>query len=92
MNFYLFFILVNAITIFSIKTTNPILKSHNPPFCYDCKYYKPTSYSNYKNLGKCALFIRVHEKRILYEYADIARQDEDKCGENGKDFEPKESQ
>jgi hypothetical protein len=89
MDFYLFFLLANIITTFSTKINTLNVKSHNPPFCYDCKHYKPTSYSNYNNLGKCALFIRVYEKRMLYEYADIARQDEHKCGKNGKDFEPK---
>jgi len=59
------------------------------PFCYDCKFYKPSSYYKYDTSGKCSLYIRVYDDILQYEYADVARQNKKKCGENGTDFQAK---
>jgi hypothetical protein len=79
---YLFFLLLTNRFVFSIKP-------HRPPFCYECKFYKPLSYAKYDNFGKCSLYIKVYENVLQYEYANVARQNNNKCGEKGKDFQPK---
>jgi hypothetical protein len=64
--------------------------SQTPPFCYDCKFYKPLSYvGKYDTFGKCSLYLKVYEDMLQYEYADIARQNNKKCGVNGTDFQPR---
>lgn len=65
------------------------LRSPSPPFCYNCKFYKPLSYGKYDTFGKCSLYIKVYEDILQYEYADVVRQNKKKCGENGKDFQLK---
>ena len=70
---------------FSIKTRT----SQTPPFCHECKFYKPLSYGKYDTFGKCSLYIKVYEDILQYEYAHVARQNKNKCGENGTDFQPK---
>jgi len=64
-------------------------KPHIAPFCYECKFFKPLSYGKYDNFGKCSLYIKVYDDILQYEYADVARQNKNKCGENGTDFQPK---
>jgi len=39
--------------------------------------------------GKCGRYIRVYKNILQYEYAYIARQNKNKCGEAGRDFEDK---
>ena len=64
-------------------------KPHIAPFCYECKFFKPLSYSKYDTFGKCSLYIKVYDDILQYEYAHVARQNRKKCGENGTDFQPK---
>jgi len=84
----LFYLLLAGQFSFSIK---PWISrtSQTPPFCYQCKFYKPSSYYKYDTFGKCSLYIRVYEDILQYEYADVARQNKNKCGENGSDFQAK---
>lgn len=65
------------------------IKPRIAPFCYECKFYKPSSYYKYDTSGKCGLYIRVYEDILQHEYADVARQNKKKCGENGTDFQVK---
>ena len=80
--FWFFGLLLDNQFSFSIKT-------RSAPFCHECKFYKPSSYGKYDTSGKCGLYIRVYEDILQYEYADVARQNKKKCGENGTDFQPK---
>jgi hypothetical protein len=65
------------------------IKPRIAPFCYECKFYKPSSYGKYDTSGKCSLYIKVYDDILQYEYADVARQNKNKCGENGTDFQTK---
>jgi len=86
--FCLFFLLLG--NQFSFSTKPQILRTPQiPPFCYDCKFYKPSSYSKYDTFGKCSLYIKVYDDILQYEYAHVARQNKKKCGENGTDFQAK---
>jgi hypothetical protein len=69
------------------QETPPILPT--PPLCHQCKFYKPSSYSKLDTSGKCGRYIRVYKNILQYEYAYIARQNKNKCGEAGRDFEDK---
>jgi hypothetical protein len=82
--FWLFILLLTNQNGVSIK---PRI-SQTPP-CYECKFYKPLSYGKYDTSGKCGLYIKVYDDILQYEYADVARQNKKKCGENGTDFQPK---
>jgi hypothetical protein len=54
------------------------------PACFDCIHYKePKSINNYRRFTDISYCIK-HK-----EYAEQARQDEKKCGINGKDFNPR---
>lgn len=64
-------------------------RPHIAPFCHECKFYKPSSYGKYDPSGKCSLYITVYDDILQYEYADVARQNKKKCGENGTDFQTK---
>lgn len=64
-------------------------RPHIAPFCHECKFYKPSSYGKYDTSGKCSLYITVYDDILQYEYADVARQNKKKCGENGTDFQAK---
>jgi hypothetical protein len=83
--FWFFGLLLGNQFSFSIKPRT----SQTPPFCHECKFYKPLSYGKYDNFGKCSLYIKVYDDMLQYEYADVARQNKKKCGENGTDFQPK---
>lgn len=66
-----------------------IIKNINCPACRNCKYYKP--YENGKfdsTLSKCEFFgtKNIHSDVIEYDYADLCRSDQDKCGLEGKHF------
>jgi hypothetical protein len=65
------------------------IKPRIAPFCYECKFYKPSSYYKYDTSGKCSLYIRVYDDILQHEYADVARQNKKKCGENGTYFQAK---
>jgi len=74
--------IVPIVTIASIP-------QETPPLCHQCKFYKPSSYSKLDTSGKCGRYIRVYKNILQYEYAYIARQNKNKCGEAGRDFEDK---
>lgn len=62
----------------------------NYPECKNCKYYKPDSLFDYRSsLNKCKYFGKkdIISGKILYDYADLSRKDENKCGIEGKCFE-----
>jgi hypothetical protein len=67
-----------------------IIKNIDIPSCKNCVHYKPLFLSDYSStLSKCNYF---GEKNILtdiikYEFADLCRDDENKCGLKAKYFE-----
>ena len=77
--------------LFGLLVTNSekIIKNINIPSCRNCIYFKPHTSSDFtSSLSKCEKF---GEKNILTDkitnyYADSCRNDEDKCGLQGKYF------
>ena len=83
---------VNWVGMFYLLLAGKFSFSTKPriaPFCYECKFFKPLSYSKYDTFGKCSLYIKVYDGILQHEYADVARQNKNKCGENGTDFQAK---
>lgn len=84
---YLFLLFATTITTSSEK----IIKNINYPSCRNCVYYKPSFFTTdyASSTSKCEKF---GEKNILtgeitYNYVEIPRKDEFKCGKEGKYFE-----
>ena len=77
--------------LFGLLVTNSekIIKNINIPSCRNCIYFKPQTGSDFTScLSKCEKF---GEKNILTDeiknyYADSCRNDEEKCGLQGKYF------
>ena len=77
--------------LFGLLVTNSekIIKNINIPSCRNCIYFKPQTGSDFTSyLSKCEKF---GEKNILTDeiknyYADSCRNDEGKCGLQGKYF------
>jgi len=60
--------------------------------CLKCKYFEPSQYDDkYNDLALCHKNVRILEGREYFEKAERMRQREDKCGMEGKDFEPLET-
>lgn len=57
--------------------------------CSECLYFEPRNDPHI--LSKCRRFgeIEPDTKRVTYEYADLCRKNEHKCGPLGKYFEAK---
>ena len=58
--------------------------------CRNCKYYKPRYNMDYSSrLSECSNFGTkdIHTDEISYDFADLCRKDENKCGIEGKCFE-----
>jgi hypothetical protein len=79
---YIYFLL------FYIVNGEKIIRNMNINACKDCIYFKPSLFAD--GLGKCEKFgtKNIVSNKITYEYADLCRLDEEKCGETGKYFEP----
>jgi hypothetical protein len=58
--------------------------------CTQCIYYEPRDHPFTNCLSKCRRFGERDSEsgRITYEYADLCRKNEQKCGQEGKYFEP----
>jgi hypothetical protein len=77
--------------LFSLVNCTKIIKNINIPSCKNCVYYKPNIFdSDYtSSFSKCTKF---GEKNIVtdvvqYNFADSCRNDEARCGYEGKYFE-----
>jgi hypothetical protein len=77
--------------LFSIVNCEKIIKNINIPSCKNCIHFNPTVFSNdfTSSLGKCNNFGNkdIITDKITYDYADLCRSDESKCGNNGIYFE-----
>ena len=66
------------------------IKNLDTPSCRNCIHYKASLFNDYSSsLNKCHNFGKknIITNEIKYDYADLCRNDEDKCGEKGKYFE-----
>ena len=68
-----------------------IIKNANIPACRNCIHYQPHPYNNdfTSYLNTCDKFgnKNIITDKITYDFADQCRNDESKCGKEGKHFE-----
>ena len=77
--------------LFGFANGNKIIKNINYPACRNCIYYKP----NMLNTDFVSTFNTCHKfgdkniitDEITYKFADLCRNDETMCGQEGKYFE-----
>ena len=77
--------------LYTLVSSEKIIKNINIPSCRNCVHYKP-SYSTTDFTGsfnKCHKFgdKNIITNKISYDYADMCRNNENKCGNEGKYFE-----
>lgn len=67
----------------------PIIKNINIPVCRNCKYYKFGFLDSSGYLSQCGKFGEkdINTGQISFDYANVCRRDEEKCGKQGKYFE-----
>lgn len=80
-----FLLILNLLCFLDIKAT-----LNNFPNCRHCKFFKP-NLSGYE-FSKCTRFgEKIKDSNvIIYEYADLVRLDEQKCGPQGKLYQIKD--
>ena len=74
---------------FPLIRGDKIIRNIDVPSCRNCRYYKPNTYNDFAStLNKCEKFGMkdIITDDIHYDYADLCRRDEDKCGRVGKFF------
>jgi len=68
-----------------------MIKNSDLPSCRNCIHFKPSFFTPEfdSSISKCANFGRkdVITDKVSYDYADLCRDDEKKCGLQGKYFE-----
>ena len=69
----------------SLIDTKSVIKNINIPSCRNCIYYKSSAYSKCEKFGEKDI-----TGKIEYDYVDLCRDDELKCGKSGKYFEKEE--
>jgi hypothetical protein len=81
---YLLYILV------SVLNADKIIKNINIPACRNCIHYKPVTYNSdfTTPYNKCTKFgdKDIVTDKITYNFAESCRNDESKCGLEGKYF------
>ena len=73
---------------------NKIITNGDLPSCRNCIYFKPTIYDEFtSSLSRCEKFGKkdILTDKINYVFADLCRQDENKCGKTGKYFKQEEN-
>jgi hypothetical protein len=77
-----------------MKNSEKIIKNINIPSCRNCIYYKPETHYDFESeLNKCEKFgeKNIISNKILYDFANSCRNDELKCGKEGKHFQQEEN-
>ncbi len=77
--------------LYILYVSNIYFAKNNPPNCRTCKYFKISLSGN--EFSKCTKFGTIIKDTnvIKYEYADLCRLDEYKCGPNAKFWEGKKN-
>lgn len=74
----------------SLVHSEKIIKNVNLPACRNCIHYQPDPFYNdfTSSLNKCNKFgdKNIVTDKITYDFADQSRNDESKCGKEGKYF------
>ena len=76
--------------LFTLANSEKIIKNVNIPSCRNCVHFKPPSYGEFtSSYSKCGKFDtkNILTDTVSYNYADMSRRDETKCGNEGKYFE-----
>ena len=89
----------------SLSIDPKLSKNPKPKFCINCKHFMPdttfSSEDNSNKFGRCSLFKNImYEKYYLvnskiedtydnYQYCSTIRNDDNKCGVNGKLYKKK---
>ena len=75
----------------SFHNTRLLSKTNANSKCTDCLYYEPREHPFTNGLSKCRRFGERDRESgcITYEYADLCRKNEQKCGQAAKYFEQK---
>jgi len=73
-----------------INSCATIIKNNNLPSCCNCIHFKPQYYNDFdESLNRCTKFGEkdIITNKIKYDFVDSTRNNEDKCGLEGKYFE-----
>ncbi len=70
-----------------------IIKNINTPSCKNCIYYKPKNNDFNSPFSRCTYFGTkdIQTDIITYDFADLCRNNENKCGLEGKYFKEDEN-
>ena len=88
------FIILLLVPYLNIVNGTPNIKYNLLPVCTICKFYKPNVYNKFSSsTSRCTKF---GEKNIItgeieHDFVSICRNDESKCGLEGKLFEEEEN-
>lgn len=72
------------------STSNKIIKNIDLPSCINCIYFTPPLHSDFtSSFSRCEKFGTkdIRTDIVTYEFADLSRKDENRCGLQGKYFE-----
>jgi len=75
--------------LFTCVNSEKMIKNINIPACKNCIYYKPKLYDDFtSSFNRCENFGEkdIITDKIEYNFADSCRNDESKCGKEGKFF------
>ncbi len=88
---YIIYMKKTLYLLFSLVNSNKIIKNINVPSCKNCIHYKPKLLDQdfTSTFNKCEKFGEkdIITDKITYKFADSCRNDETKCGFEGKYFE-----
>jgi hypothetical protein len=73
---------------------NQIIQNINIPACRNCIHYIPSTYDGFDStISKCGKYgsKNIISNEITYDFTSSCRNDENKCGLEGKDYEVEEN-
>ena len=76
--------------LLSLSASDKIIKNIDIPSCRNCIHYKPAFFNDFSSrLNRCEKFGSkdIITDEITYDFVDSCRDDESRCGKNGKYFE-----
>jgi hypothetical protein len=83
---------MRVLSLFMVRISlRPDTKLFSNSPCKQCMYFEPRNHPFTDRLSKCRRFGEIDPEsgRVSYEYADLCRKNEQKCGPVGKYFESK---
>ena len=77
--------------LLSLFQNRQMIRNVDLPSCKNCKHFMPSSYTSdfTSSFAKCNKFgdKNIINDEITYDYVELCRSDENKCGHEGKYFE-----